>query len=355
MVGVTARGGDGRSRAAGGPFTIGPRTTMHALLVCYPFLREELLAYGSAFSPLAGEGAAAGGWARVTTLNDVAVAMDVPWCRLARDVREFIAAETGDAPPMTGPGAARRDDARLQELRRIVRELEDGGPLLELAERLRSLTAGLDAGDAAALERALAEGTGRARDEAEARVMLAAETLPAPPPPPGHPLDTQLRGGRRLRALVDELAAALSRMGGSPSRRRWRSAKPMVQRLIERIADLDTMSRSHGEAWLPALAAHGAGGLAKLLADRETEALELLRRLRLALARDDAAFVADAGSRLVELIEDLLGTYDLVLVPLAERHLSVQDWADVRRREDRVGFAFVPVPPPWPETGPGVD
>ena len=111
------------------------------------------------------------------------------------------------------------------------------------------------------------------------------------------------------------------------------------------------MFRRHRQAWFPALSARGVEGPGTLLADREGEALELLRRLRLAVDRDDAAFVADAGARLAELIDDLLGTFDAVLVPLAERHLSQGDWAVVRELEDGVGYAFIPPPPAWPDPG----
>lgn len=338
-------------RGTEGLVTIGPRTTVHGLLAAYPFLRPRLLAAGPAFAPLGDEGERAAAWTRVTTMNDVAVSMDVPWRRLVRDIREYIAAEMGDAPPVAGTGTVSQDDQRLAGLRGIAVELEDGGSLLELAERLQGLTAGLSPADAAALERALADGAEQAHDEAEARVMRAAE-MPqqvAPPPPPGHPLDSQRRAGEQLRRLTHDLGVELERMGGSPSRRRWRSAKPMVQRLVERIADVEAMFRRHRQAWLPALAVHEVTGLGPLLTDREAEALELLPRLRRALEHDDSAFVAEAGARLIRLVDDVLGTVELVLVPLAERHLSENDWAVVRELEDDVGFAFIAVPPPWPD------
>ncbi len=352
MSGRGRERGPGGETPGGGLVTIGPRTTVHVLLAGYPSLREQLLDYDPAFSPLAGPQRRAAGWARVTTLNDIAVAMDVPWRRVVRDLRERIERDGGDAPPVSGSGTVLRDDGRLAALRVIVGQLENGGSLPQLAERLRALTSGLTAADAAALERALVDGAERARDEAEARVMLAAGAPQAvPPPPPGHPLDGQGRAARQLRLLTGDLAAELAKMGGSPSRRRWRSAKPMLQRLIERISDVETMFRRHRQAWFPALSARGVEGPGTLLADREDEALELLRRLRLAVDRDDAAFVADAGARLAGLIDDLLGTFDVILVPLAERHLSMGDWAVVRELEDGVGYAFIPPPPSWPDPG----
>jgi uncharacterized protein len=337
----------GGAAARPGLVTIGPRTTVHALLADYPLLREELLGWDPAFAPLADAGRVKT-WSRVTRLNDVAVSMDVPWRRLVNEVRRRIKEAYGEAPPAAGARTLPADgDYRLAELRAITGELEAGGSLLELAGRLRGLTAGLSEADADALDRALTKDAALARGAAEAHVMRAAEERRPGSLPVGHPLEVQRRAGRQLRRLVADLGAELERMGGSPSRRRWASAKPMVERLVGRISEVDAMFGRHRRAWFPALAVHGVDGLGSLVGGREEEALELLRRLRRAVAKDDAAFVAEAGGRLLEIVDDVLNTIDVIVAPLAERHLSEQDWRAVRELEDAVGYAFV-APPAWP-------
>ena len=340
---------DGR-RGAGPPglVTIGPRTTLHALLTAYPFLSPQLIVWDKAFAPLA-DARRASGWARVTSVGDIAVTMDVSWRLVVRDLRRHIAAELGEAPPPAGSDALPpAGDKRLTELRAIAGELEEGGSLLELAARVRGLTAGLTAADAEALDRALANDAERARSDGGALLSCAEEAPRAEAPPAGHPLETQQRAGRQARLLADDLGAELRRIGGSPSRRRWAAAKPMVQRLIARLSEVEAMFRRHRQAWFPALAVHGIDGPGALLAGREAMALELLRRLRLAVDRDDAAFVADAGGRLLEIVEDVLNTIDLVVVPLAGRHLSESDWRAVRELEDAAGYGLIAAPPPWP-------
>ena len=123
----------------------------------------------------------------------------------------------------------------------------------------------------------------------------------------------------------------------------------MVRRLVDRVAQAECMFRRHQQAWFPALAVHGVEGLGTLLSGREAEALEVHRRVRLAVEGDDTAVVAEAGASLVKLITDLLGAMERIVVPLAERHLSEGDWVVVRELEDDVGFALIPEPPPWPE------
>ncbi len=86
-----------------------------------------------------------------------------------------------------------------------------------------------------------------------------------------------------------------------------------------------------------------------LLAARQREALESLRRLGLAVERDDAAYAAEAAARLLAELDDLLALDVRLLEPLARRHFSAGDRAVVRELEDGVGWALIAAPPPWPE------
>ena len=95
-------------------------------------------------------------WARVATLGDVALEMNVSWRRLVRDIATEVRRRTG-SPPLTvdDPRDVDARDPRLGELRDIAAELERGGSLLDLAARLDALTSGADAREAASLAAAL--------------------------------------------------------------------------------------------------------------------------------------------------------------------------------------------------------
>jgi DUF438 domain-containing protein len=237
------------------------------------------------------------------------------------------------------------------ELRDIAARLEAGGSLVELAGDLRDVTAGLDSAEALALDRALAAAVGAARSAAD-RSVEAASGLSADSPgsqyPRGHPVDTLRREGVMVRRLCVDLRAELERLGGSASKRRWRASRGLVERLVGRLSEVEERFRRQQQAWFPALAVLGVEGPAALIGDRQAEALESLRRLRLAVARDDAAFVVETGTRLLNLLDDLLSIDSEVLVPLAERHLAAGDWVAVREMEDGLGWSLIPTPPPWP-------
>ena len=331
--------------------SLGSRTTVFAVLQSYPFLEAFLPAYHPAFGRLSSP---AGGreWARMATLGDVALEMDVSWRQLVRDVSAEVARVSGRDPPVSDPRrAVASDDRRLAELREIASRLEDGGSLVELAARLRDATAGVDAKEAAALERALAAAVAEARlaahRDVQAAVGLPADTVVSGPPE-GHPLDSLGREGLQIRVLCGGLRAELERLGGAPSRSRWRAARPLVTRLVGGLSGVESRVRREQQAWFPALAVLGANGPATLMRDRQAEALEVLRRLRLAVARDDAGSAVENGVRLLDLLDGLAATEEQVLAPIAERVLTPGDWAAVRELEDGVGWALIAAPPPWP-------
>ena len=332
--------------------SLGPRTTLFAVLQAWPFLAGYFEQYHPAFWRI-GRPDLSVRWTRVTTLGDVAVEMNLSWRKLARDVAAEVGGETGGEPPPVSDGreTAGREDGRLAALRDIADRLEGGGSLTELAAELRDLTTGLGAAELAGLDRALAAAEAGAAAAADRHLGVAIG--PADDAVPsgtrrGHPLESLSREGGQLLVLCGSFRQELDRLGGSPSRRRWRAARPLVARLVERISGFELRVRREQQAWFPALAVLGVDGAAALLLDRQAEALECLRRLRLAVSRDDAVSTVEYGARLLELLEQLASAEQQVLVPLAERALSDADWAAVREMEDGVGWALISTPPPWP-------
>jgi hypothetical protein len=328
--------------------SLGPHIMVFAVLDAYPFLTDYLGDYeGMRVSP--SSSTRWNRWVRVTSLADLAASLDVTWTELARDLGEEVARVTGRAPAIIDGDRAVADRARLGEMRDIAARLEEGGSLLDLARELREVTEGLDKEEAAALDSALGATVEASRGAADLHLeAVAAGGRLGGLLPEGHPLDNLRREGVCARRLCDSLQHQLERLGGSPSRRRWRESRPAVRRLVDELSNVESRFRRVQQAWFPALAVLGVEGPEALIGDRQAKALESLRRLRLAVARDDAAFVVENGTRLVELLDDLLVTEEEVLAPLAERHLAPGDWAAVRELEDSVAWSLIPSPPPWP-------
>lgn len=329
---------------------IGPRTTVYTLLLAYPFLESYLLARVRGFERLRDRRARTR-WARVMTLDDVGVRLNAPWRQLVREIAAEVEQVTGrPARVADAPQRVVDDERRIGELREIVEGLEAGAPLLEMAARWNVATGDLERGEVAALDAALSEAALAGRAGGEGVALAAAPgDIAFAEPPPGHPVETLRREARHILLLTAGLRAEMDRLGGSSPRLRWQRAKPLVSRLADRLTAVELRFRREQQAWFPALEVLGIEGPQALLAARQGEALETLRRLRLAVDRDDAPAAVEAGTRLVDALEDLLAQDEELLEPLALRHLSPEDWAAVRELEDGVGWGLA-TPSPWPDS-----
>ena len=96
------------------------------------FLRAFLIGYHEQFRRL-GTPEGRRRWARVASLEEVALAMNVTWRQLARDISAEVTRAGAGTPAVMGHAAVAGGDSRVDDLRDIAARLEDGGSLLELA------------------------------------------------------------------------------------------------------------------------------------------------------------------------------------------------------------------------------
>ena len=331
---------------------IGPRTTVWTLLQAYPFLEPFLLARVRGFEALADEGARTR-WARVMTLDDVAVRLNVPWQQLVREICGRGGARRG-RPPRVADGGAAPDRRRLsggsascttssvssRPAARCSRWRSAGAPPRPTSSRrsrprwtLRSRRRPPVWGAAGA--RAVEAG-------AEAGGTLTS-------PPPGHPLETLRREAGQVARWPPRSGASSSGLavlprgdaGGrrSPCRAPGRAALGRGAPLPPRAAGVAACARGPRRRRPPCAARGAPDGDARDPAPRAPGH---------AVERDDSASVAEAGGRLVDALEDLLAQDERLLEPLALRHFSPGDWAAVRELEDGVGWGLISSPPAWP-------
>ena len=155
---------------------IGPRTTVYALLQAYPFLESFLLVRVRGFEALRDQRARTR-WARVMTIDDVGLRLNMPWQQLVREIAAEVERGIGRLPRVAdAPRRIVDDERRLGELRDIVDGLEAGAPLLEMAARWRAATDDLEQAETAALDAALSAATVAGRAAAGRAVAAAAES-----------------------------------------------------------------------------------------------------------------------------------------------------------------------------------
>ena len=140
---------------------LSPATKIHELLKTYPFLEDFLVGYDPAFEKLKSRvlRATVG---RVASLKLVASTGKVDLDRLLADLASEIESKTGEkiAVDATPPGDEAVRAERVEILKRIIRELHDGGELDAAREKFAIAVKDVAASEIAEMEQQLIrEGT----------------------------------------------------------------------------------------------------------------------------------------------------------------------------------------------------
>jgi hypothetical protein len=305
-------------------------TTVYELLTTYPFLTAFLADRDAALARLR-EPSSAGRWARVVTLGEVAVEMDVPWLELVRQIQAEVRRVTGVAPPIAGAGPP--DETGLgDDVRGLMRDLERGVPIDVLAARLDELTRGMGTDAVAALLEETAPASG---------AVLAAE-LPGAHAAlrPGHPIAALRRECGRLSGLADLVEEVVDGLGDPPEAARLNDARAPLLALLDRLHELDRQARRLRLAWFTTLESRVGPSVAALVSQRIAEALEAVARMRLAVCGDEPVAVAGQARTGVALVRRALAAEEELLVPAAFGALDDDDWEAVAEQERVIGWAL---------------
>lgn len=316
-------------------------TTVFALLEEYPFLERFLVARHEVFARLTRPGPRRT-WARMVTLGEAATAMDEPVLELLRELRSEVLRVRGVAPAIAADDAGSAIDLRLgEEVRALVRRLEQGASLTELADRLDGLTRGLDAEAVAAavhereeigVRGSIEAAGGSPTDDSGVRLTLYL----------GHPVRALQQESARLGGLATHVEEAVAGLGEPPDVGRWRTARPVVVALLERLAELELQARRLRLAWFTTLASRGQRSVTVVVGGRLDEAVDAIRRLLVVARKDDPTALSATAPRAVHLVRHALLTQEELLVPAALRALDDDDWEAVAEQERVVGWALAP-------------
>lgn len=315
-------------------------TTIYTLLVDYPFLTGFLTRRDRAFVRLRDPSSAAR-WARVATLGELTVEMDLPCPDLLREIQTEVLRVTGVAPTIAGATPVTSAEEGLAgDVRDLVRALEDGAPLDVLAARLDALIREAEPRRATSVAARSAPGTGSLGEPAMPVAPAGGLVGPSVPPHPDHPVAAVRRECVRLARLADLLEEVVGGIGDPPDPERLEGARAPLLGLIDRLRELDRQARRLRLAWYAPLSSRSGPSVATLTADRIDEALARLERLRVAVSGDEAAAVVAQAREGVALVRRALVTAEELLVPAADRVLDDDDWEAVAEQERLIGWAL---------------
>ena len=253
--------------------------------------------------------------------------------------------------------------ARLQLIRTLVKSLHSGADPDELAKRYQQVLHGISAADIAEVEEDLIkEGVPKEEMERLCDVHLAvfreplesAETLA----PEWHPVGILMREHRMLFAYAQELARLAQQMGDESK------AAAKVARLLEIEAQLK-LSENHyvreENVLFPYIEKHGITGPPSIMWMEHNQIREIKKGVYGVIDGREGLSAKDFGDRLsaaAVTLAETLGSHfykeNKILFPTALRIVGEEEWPELRRQFDELGYCCFTPPAPPAEAAPAL-
>jgi len=259
---------------------------------------------------------------------------------------EFIPKQTGGSAGeerQMSEVMGNRED-RKRELSEIIHSLKDEKDIPKTKKRFSALLKELSPEEVAEAEQALiAEGMPVEEVQKLCEVHVAAfeEALNRGSRKeksrrvlPGHPVDTYRRENRALRKILREFSRALRGVKGV-------HGMDHLKDVFIRVSQVDLHYTRKENQLFPYLEEVGFTGPSKVMWGKHDEIRDLLREIRAAMEIGDAAVCRQAGRSAVVNIKRMIFMEEKILFPTALRKLPEKAWAEIRRGEGEIGYAWV--------------
>jgi DUF438 domain-containing protein len=334
--------------------TLAKDTTVHDLLVRYPFLEDFLVAYNPKFELLR-NAAMRATLGRVATLERAASVAGVDVAALiialAAEIKERTQDGIDAVPVSARPQESVARDEGVEAMKDIITELHKGLPFDEAKKRFDEVIRGVEPGQIAQIEESLIRG-GMPVSEVQRLCDLhvgvfksGLDEKPAVSASPGHPVHTYMKENEEIVRLADRLAGFVARVGMSPEA--FQSVRPEIREVLEDLQGVDGHYVRKENQLFPFLEKHDITGPSKVMWGIHDEIRAMLKTLGVALEASDASAVSEAGSQLGRALGEMVYKENRILFPMAMETLSPEEWAEVRRGEDDLEYPFAPPAAPF--------
>ncbi len=358
--------------------TLTPKSSLHELLDEYPSLVEFLPTFNPRFGLLKNPAMRAT-VARFATLERVAEMGGVGVDELMAAIENELAGEpeahrvpgphapepdlagppTHDGAPGSGQGGGPRapapsaevDQVKTAELRAIIEGLHQGLPAEEAKARFDAVVRDISPQAIGAMEESLIRNglpVQEIQSLCDLHVSVVRGSLDAQEEvsaPAGHPAHTYLTANE----VIGELADRLGLLSSSPPTEgdgevEWADA---FRNTLNELAGINLHYQRKENEIFPVLERHGITGPPQVMWGVHDEIRGQLKAARAALDVSTEA-AAGAGAALARSVTEMIYKENRILLPLALESFSVEEWVEVRRGEDALGYAFAQPTGPWP-------
>jgi len=164
--------------------------------------------------------------------------------------------------------------------------------------------------------------------------------------PPGHPVHTYLVENKIITDLANKLSSVVGKLeaGGD-----LEATLGEALVILEQLRGLDNHYQRKENQLFPLLERHGITGPSQVMWGLHDQIRAKLKAISKAAEKGDRdSFLSNAPGLARDIIE-MVYKEEKVLFPLAMDTLSEQEWAEVRKGEDELGYVLTQPQGPWPE------
>ncbi len=320
---------------------------IHDLLKEYSFLKEFLVAYNPSFSAL-NNPVMIRTLGRVATLSKAATIGGVPLDDLLRALAEEIERKTGSTVEVQAGESASGDD-RIEELKKIIRELHEGADPKALKARFHDLVKDVAPWEIARMEQSLID-DGMPEEEVKGlcgvHVEVFKESLEkkvVPGLPAGHPVHTLMLENREAEKIVAVIEGIRDPV----------KERDALVGLLDRLGRIDLHYLKKENQLFPIFEEKGISGPSKVMWAIDNDIRKAVKDLRGTAA--EGSVESKELEALVREVRDMIYKEEHILFPMALEALSEGDWAKVAAGEEEVGYAWIEPEQKWRPAGAGVD
>jgi DUF438 domain-containing protein len=250
-------------------------------------------------------------------------------------------------------------DGRIEVLKGIIRDLHRGADIGVLQERFGRLAGEVSAAEIGEMEQQLIDEGLPAEEirklcDLHVKVFEKALGRPAPAPDvPGHPLHTLAEENRAVSRIAMQTREALDRLRAASDPADREAGKDRLGALVDKLGEIERHYLKKENQLFPRLEAKGISGPSKVMWAVHDDIRAHLKDLRRALDLGDVPLIVRTGGWVLQEIADMAAKEEQVLFPMAQETLDESDWAEVRKGEDEIGYAWIAPPPAWAPAGSG--
>ena len=330
-----------------------PKTKLLNLLREYPFLTDFLVELSPKYAGLKNP-VLRNTLGRTASLGKIAALGGLDVNELLSAIQAEIVRQSGDELAIGTEGLPLTREQRRDVLKGIIADLHAGADADMLKQRFAELIEDVGAGEVAEMEQELID-AGMPQSEitrlCDVHLEIFRDSLadqPLPEMPAGHPVHTFMAENAALLKVAEQLRGLLEGLGDPPSGDSLTGRKAELEPLLEMIALVDLHYLRKENQLFPFLEKHGVSGPPQVMWTIHDQVRAHLRQARQALSDSAAEYFAAELSEGLRKLVDMVDKEQMVLLPMALERLSEEEWLQVWRGEEHIGFALIERGTDWP-------